>query len=78
MQSPMSIYIVQNNDGDTALIRATINGHIETVKMLLDAKPNVDMQNQEGQTALIGALRAYQIDMRIVKMLVDAKANIDI
>ena len=38
--------LVQDEDGDTALIQACRGGHLETVKVLLDHGAIVDYQNK--------------------------------
>ena len=47
----------QDNDGDTALIRAARDGHNEICEMLISKGCNVDIQNKDGDTALIMAAR---------------------
>ena len=37
--------LVQDEDGDTALIQACQYGHVETARVLLDHGANVDHQN---------------------------------
>ena len=66
---------IQNNNGNTALIIATINDHIEIVKLLLNAGADIDKQNNYGYTALIWA--AYYNNPEIVKLLLNAGAYID-
>lgn len=41
-----------NSDGRTALMLAAAKGHVEIVKLLLDARANVDVVDFKGQTAL--------------------------
>ena len=36
----------QDKDGDTALIEASLNGHIEIARVLLNYGANVDLQNK--------------------------------
>ena len=53
--SPVDVN-VQKNDGFTALMLASLNGHTEIVQMLLE-RPEilVNLQNEDGETALIVA-----------------------
>ena len=37
--------LIQDKDGDTALIQACRHGHVETARVLLDHGANVDHQN---------------------------------
>ncbi|CAE7660579.1 unnamed protein product [Symbiodinium necroappetens] len=41
--------------GDTALIRACSEGHVDTVRLLLEARANINAQNKEGTSPLMGA-----------------------
>ena len=45
----------KNNDGGTALIYASINGHESCVRALLDAGADKDAKHNDGQTALMFA-----------------------
>ena len=38
--------LMQDEDGDTALIEACAGGHVETARILLDHGANVDHQNK--------------------------------
>lgn len=42
-----------NQFGDTALICAAHNGHVPIVTALLDKNANIDLVNNNGETALI-------------------------
>ncbi len=46
---------LQNQDGLTPLIHASLHGHAETVKTLLDHGAQVDLQDKDGASALISA-----------------------
>ncbi|HJM68952.1 MAG TPA: ankyrin repeat domain-containing protein, partial [Candidatus Babeliales bacterium] len=46
---------IQDNNGNTALIKAAENGHLETVKELIAAKADLNIQDNNGNTALIKA-----------------------
>ena len=45
--------------GDTPLTLASMNGEVETVRMLLEAGADVNKRNSEGKTPLFLALEAY-------------------
>jgi len=58
---------IQNNNGDTALMYASHNNNPEIVKMLLDNDANPNIQDQDGNTALIWAAKHTYIDIVFVK-----------
>ena len=64
----------QDEDGNTALIWAACEGHVECVELLLQKEAFVDHQDKDGNTALIGAARMGH--MNIVRNLLCCKANI--
>lgn len=43
----------RNNEGQTALMAATLSNHVETVKVLLEKGANVNAANKFGGTALM-------------------------
>jgi ankyrin repeat protein len=59
-----------DNEGDTALMWASLYGHVDIVKKLLEKKVNVNKVNNKGDTALIVASMSGYAD--IVKLLLDA------
>jgi len=61
----------QNKDRWTALHPMSQNGHVEIVKVLLDAKANVVKEINRGVTAL--HLMSQDSYMEVVKVLLDAK-----
>jgi len=64
------------SDGATALHKAAEYGNAEVVKILVDAKADVDVQERHGYTALHYAIMHGHTE--IVKILVDAKADVDV
>ena len=59
--------------GDTALIIATKNGDLETVKFLLEHDAKVDRKDEDGRTALMHAVDIAEVE--IVRALTDFGAN---
>eukprot|EP00041_Stephanoeca_diplocostata_P003320 m.2019 g.2019 ORF g.2019 m.2019 type:complete len:197 (-) comp1423_c0_seq1:140-730(-) len=59
----------------TALVYAAYKGHLETVKVLLNAGATVDTQTRDGYTALLWAAKYGRLE--IVKELINAGANIN-
>ena len=48
---------IQNSDGYTALIGATVWGNTEVVQHLIEAGADLNLQYEDGQTALFWACR---------------------
>lgn len=74
---------VHNQAGDTALMLATQKGYLEIVQELLEeeGRTNVDIQNKNGETALILAAMYLFKGMQqhaIAQALIQAKANVHI
>uniref|UniRef100_A0A0G4H701 Uncharacterized protein n=1 Tax=Chromera velia CCMP2878 TaxID=1169474 RepID=A0A0G4H701_9ALVE len=67
---------MQDKHGNTALMWASLHGHKDTARLLVDGKANVDMQNSDGKTALMWASLNGHMD--IVRLLLDAKSNMSI
>ena len=65
----------QNNNGNTALILASLDNYVEIVELLLNAGADIDKQNNKGNTALFYASKDNNIE--IVKLLLNADADID-
>ena len=62
--------------GDTALINASKYGARHIVELLLEHKASLDIQNNDGMTALMYAI--YNYDVRVVELLCEAGADINI
>jgi len=65
----------------SALLWAAQKGRVDVVKLLVDANANLDLVNEDGNSALhfavlLGSVRHFYIEM--VTVLVDAKANLDL
>ena len=55
LQRGASVNLQESSLGSTALMHATANGHITTVQALLDAKADISLQAEGGNTALMYA-----------------------
>jgi len=64
-----------NNDGNTALMLASRNGHADIAKKLIVKGANLDTANNYGNTALM--LASYNGYTDIVKELIAKEANLD-
>lgn len=73
IQRGVDVNAVQRNVGTTALMYAAGNGHDDAVKVLLNARADVNIQNAKGETALIMAASAGKKE--VVKLLVRAGAD---
>jgi ankyrin repeat protein len=63
-----------NHEGNTLLMLAAYNGHLETVTLLLEKKADANVLNGRGQSPIAGAVfKGYD---EIVKLLVDAGADV--
>ena len=63
--------------GNTALIQAIKQDHVEVVKILLENKADMNLQDfLSGYTALIEAIRAGQVE--VVKILLANKADMNL
>lgn len=53
----------KDNRGWTALMKATVGGHLEVVKFLVDdCKADVNARNKSGDTALTWAVQGLQLE----------------
>ena len=67
---------MENKYGDTALILASRNGHLEIVKHLLSQGADIEAKNNDGNTPLISASRGNCLE--IVKYLLSQGADIEV
>ena len=61
--------------GATALILAAQSGHVEVVRLLLEAGADKDVADDDGATALMEA--AYRGHVEVVRLLLEAGADKD-
>ncbi len=54
----------RDNNGHTALLWASFQGHTDVVRQLLDKGTNVDARNNDGYTPLLWAALADQDELR--------------
>lgn len=73
--TPSISIAAQDKDGRTSLHEAASYGHLEVLKLLLDAKAEVATQDNYGRTALHRA--AWKGHSEVVKLLLDAKADVN-
>merc|ERR1712098_705631 len=64
--------------GETALMIAAWDGHLEILKFLLEENANIDKTDDNGDTALMKAARSYWGTLEIVNYLLNRNAKIDI
>jgi hypothetical protein len=56
LESGADIDHINEDRGTTPLMEASVRGEAELVKLLLDKKPNMNIQSKNGQTALMMAV----------------------
>jgi ankyrin repeat protein len=66
---------VASEDGITPLVAAASEGHAECVKLLLDAKANVNAKDKDGTNSLMAASARGHLD--VVSALLAAGANVN-
>ena len=66
----------QDKNGQTALMLSILEGHIDTVDILIGHNCNLDTQDDEGCTALM--LAAYKGYIDVVNTLLTHKCRIDL
>ncbi len=62
-------------DGSTALMVAARGGHAAVVRVLVDAKANLNVRSEDGSDALLHAASGGNVD--VIKALLEAKADIE-
>ena len=65
----------KNKDGETALMLASSEGHLEIVKLLIEKGADVNVKNEDGKTALTLASRYGHLE--VVKYLVENGADVN-
>ena len=65
----------QDNDGMTALMVASYNGHPEVVKLLHEYGARIDLEDKNGKTALMWASQGGH--SVVVKRLLEYSAQVD-
>ena len=67
---------IQNNNGGTALMFASANGHHQVVELLLSKDPDINIQNNDGWTALmIASINGHH---QVVELLLSKDPDINI
>jgi hypothetical protein len=67
---------IYDDTGLTPLMRASVKGNVEGVKLLLQYGADTELKDGDGYTALFLAVRFNQKE--VVQILVDAGANVDV
>ena len=67
-----------DDDGNSALIIASENGHTGIVKLLLECGANVDHENSSGWTALMKASETGDSKLEIIDLLLAHDAQVDL
>ena len=57
----------QHKAGGTALMWASVGGHVEVVRTLLAAKADVNAKNNDGRTALMEASKGHDDVVKLLK-----------
>lgn len=66
---------LRNEQGDSLLLLASYHGHVEVVRLLLQAGADTELANDRGQTALGAA--AFRGDEALVRLLLHSGARVD-
>jgi ankyrin repeat protein len=66
----------KNGNGWTALMYASIQGHVEGFKLLLDRGAQIDIKNNDGSSALI--IASYNGRFECVRLLLERGADMSI
>ncbi|KAH9488439.1 hypothetical protein Btru_062820 [Bulinus truncatus] len=64
-----------DDKGQTALIKAVLGEHIETVKLLLQSRAYTEVADNDGNKSLHLAVKSGNVE--VVKLLVERKANLE-
>ena len=75
---PDSNIEVQDEERNTALIRACLDDDINEVNRLIEVGVDLDLQDDFGDTALIVACNKDHVDLEIVNALIEKGANVDL
>ena len=67
---------VEDEEGETSLMEAAEDGHLEIVELLLKAGANINHQDHSGETALMEAAQESKIEC--VKLLLEKGAAVGI
>jgi hypothetical protein len=71
-----NINLKDKSRGYTAVIWAALKGKIECLKLLIDAKADLNLQDTNGLTAVMRA--ALNGEIKCLKLLIDAKADLNL
>jgi ankyrin repeat protein len=64
-----------DSNGETSLVAASSKGHAACVRLLLEAKANLEAKDSDGETSLVCA--AYGGHIAVLPLLIEAKANVE-
>lgn len=66
---------IKKNNGDTALIGAVLSKNIDVVKLIIDAKVDINAKNNKGITAMMLAKKNSYLHPEIVELLEKVNAE---
>jgi len=69
LEHPKTRFHTANHSGKTTLMVATRNNLVDIAKKLLKNVNNIDLQDHQGRTAFIHAIRGYKDNMEMIKLL---------
>jgi ankyrin repeat protein len=72
----VDVNLHRDEQGNRALHRAAVNGHVACVRLLVDANADLDARNNEGVTALYWASRYGNFNC--LQVLIESKADVKI
>ena len=76
LKSPNVEVNLQNNDGCTALMITSFEGHIEVVRLLLENGAHIDLQDIKGRSALQHA--SSKGHLHVIQILLENGAQVDL